>query len=155
MNSVSYVKGSSSITRLEVHVMFKTKYCHEVFDFKDFERRCREIFSDVAEKQKVIIEEIGFDKNHVHMVWLIRVYHSVAMLAKMFKGTSGRKLLQEFPEIKRKYFYGSGLWSGVIFGEGVGRAPEGARKYVREQGAKKQSTLDKFMPPVYSERSER
>src|SRR3989338_1412118 len=118
-----FIRGSSSYVRLEVHVTFKVKYCHKVFDFVEFRTRCEQIFCEVAENEKVVVEEMGFDRDHVHMVWFIRVYHNLADLAKKFKGTSGRKLLKEFPYIKKRFFWGSGLWAGEIFCDTVGKEP--------------------------------
>lgn len=129
-----YVRGSSSYTRLEVHLTFKVKYCHKVFDIPRVRERCEQIFRDVGAKEQVVIEEMGFDGDHVHMVWLIKVYHRVDLLAKAFKGTSGRKLLGEFPELKRQYFWDSGLWSGVIYGDSIGKDPDDMKSYVRGQG---------------------
>ena len=141
------IKGSSSITRLEAYVSFKVKYCHKVFDYVEFKKRCEEIFYKVAEKQDLIIEEMGFDRNHVHMTWLMRVYHRVDQLSKALKGTSGRKLLKEFPEIKKKYFWGSGLWSGVIYADSIGKDPIMMNNYVKNQGVslKYQKTLKNFI----------
>ena len=53
--------GSSSITRIELHVSYKVKYCHKVFDITEFKNRCEEIFRAAAENLKVIIKEMSFD----------------------------------------------------------------------------------------------
>lgn len=142
-----YVRGSSSYTRLELHLTFKAKYCHRVFDIPEFRKRCEQIFREVGAKEQVIIEELGFDGDHAHMVWLVKVYHRVDLLAKAFKGTSGRKLLREFPEVKRQYFWGSGLWSGVIYGDSIGKNPTDMKSYVRNQGrrAKGQKTVAEYL----------
>ena len=64
---------------------------------------------------------------------------------KAFKGTSGKKILQEFPEIKRKYFWGSGLWGGQAYGDSVGRDPTIIRNYVKNQGVgRKEMPLSTF-----------
>ena len=49
------------------------------------------------------------------------------------KGVSGRKLLQRFPEIKKKYFWGSGLWSGTKYVYSVGRDKKDIERYVAKQ----------------------
>jgi putative transposase len=131
-----FIRGSSSYTRLEEHVCFKAKYCHRVFDYPAFRVRCEEIFREVAEEQNVVIHEMGFDGDHVHMDWQIRPVHSLSKLAKAFKGRSGRKLLDEFPQFKREFFWGSGLWAPTIFGDTVGRDPDQIKTYIREQGKK-------------------
>src|SRR3989344_595720 len=64
----NFVRGSSSIVRLEVHVSYKVKYCHKVFDFVDVKNRCEVIFREVAAEMRIEIKEIGFDRDHVPMV---------------------------------------------------------------------------------------
>ena len=100
-------RGSSSVTRIELHVSYKVKYCHKVFDISEVKQRCQEIFFEVAALRRITIKEIGFDGDHVHMDILILHTQRLCDVNKAFKGTSGKKLLREFPEIKRKYFYHS------------------------------------------------
>ncbi len=132
-----FVRGSSSVFRIEAHLSFKTKYCHDVFDIVEFKDRCTELLLEAAAEMGVEITEIGFDRNHVHMdiQWML-ITLSVDQIAKKLKGTTGRKLLQEFPGVKKRFFWGSGLWSPVIYGDSLGREPEQLREYIRNQGIK-------------------
>ncbi|MBS3053133.1 MAG: IS200/IS605 family transposase [Candidatus Aenigmarchaeota archaeon] len=140
-----FVRGSSSVTRLEIHVCYKVRYCHEVFDFVEVKQRCQEIFFEVAALHRIKIVEIGFDRDHVHMDIVIRNTHRMCDVDKAFKGTSGRKLLKEFPEIKRKYFWGSGFWGSQGYGDSVGRDPTVIRNYVKNQGkGRKELSLKNF-----------
>jgi len=128
------VSYSSSIGRLEIHVSFKIKYCHRIFDSTEIKNRCKSIFEEVASTYKIFLKELGFDRDHIHMVVMLNPSMSVSSMAKLFKGTSGYKLLKEFPELKRKFFWGSGLWSPVIYFDSVGQSPELISNYVRNQG---------------------
>jgi len=83
---------------------FKVKYCHPVFRIKQIADRCKEIFYEVADKNDIVIKEIGFDRDHVHMIVKLNPSISVSDMAKLLKGTSGYNLLKEFPYMKRKYF---------------------------------------------------
>ena len=143
-----FVRGSSSVFRIEAHMSFKTKYCHNVFDIMEFRDRCEELMLEAAAGTGVEITEIGFDRNHVHLdIRWMRITLSVDRIAKKLKGTSGRKLLREFPGIKRRFFWGSGLWSPVIYGDSLGREPEQIRSYIRGQGKKSsvhETTLTRF-----------
>ena len=59
--------------------------------------------------------------------------------AKLLKGTSGYRLLKEFPQMKSKYFWGSGLWGSQVYFDSTGRDADDMRAYVRNQlGNKKQ-----------------
>ncbi len=143
---MEFVRGSSSITRLEFHVSYKVKYCHEVFDFVEVKQRCQEIFFEVAALYRIQIIEMGFDGDHVHMDIQIRHTHRTCDVDKWFKGTSGAKLLKEFPNIKKKYFWGSGFWGKQTYWDAVGRDPEIIKNYVRNQGKqRKEKSLKMFL----------
>lgn len=143
---MEFDRGSSSVYRLEFHVSYKVKYCHKVFDFVEVKQRCQEIFYEVAALLSVAIKEIGFDGDHVHMILRARNTFTPCKVDKAFKGTSGRKLLKEFPEIKRKYFWGSGFWGKQAYWDGVGRDPEILGNYVKNQGKhRKERTLKAFL----------
>ena len=129
-----FVSYSSSIGRLELHISFKAKYCHKIFNSDLVKNRCKQIFDEVASKNNIVIKEIGFDQDHVHLIVQLNPSMSVSQAAKLLKGTSGRKLLQEFPFMKSKYFWGSGLWSPTVYFDSIGQDPEQISNYVRNQG---------------------
>ena len=132
-----FVRGSSSVFRLEAHMSFKIKYCHNVFDIVEFKVRCEELLLSAAAEIGVEVTELGFNRNHIHIdIRWMRITLSVDQIAKKLKGTTGRKLLKEFPSVKRRFFWGSGLWSPVIYGDSLGREPDQIRDYIRNQGRK-------------------
>ena len=128
-------KYSSSLGTLTVHVSYKIKYCHKIFKYDRIKARCEEIFLEVAEEYGFIIVEIGFDEDHVHLIIDAGVKYSMDEIAKLLKGTSGRKILAEFPELKKAFFWKSGMWNPVIYFDSVGeKTNEGASHYVAMQG---------------------
>ena len=131
---------------LEVHVSFNVKYRHTVFDNYAFRARCAELLAAAAASIGVVIVEMGFDRDHVHMVLRLRSTHSLSGVAKTLKGGSARALLTEFPEIKKRFFWGSGLWSGALFGDSVGREPDAIRAYVRNQGKPRAPAMNATRP---------
>ncbi len=94
---------SSSVGRNVLHLSFKTKYCHNIFNFPEVQKRCEEIFQEVCIKRRWIIREIGFDQDHVHIT-IDAGTDRQKDVAKALKGTTGRKLLNEFPGIKKPTF---------------------------------------------------
>jgi len=126
------IRYSSSLGRAVFHIGFKAKYCYKVFSFEQVRNRCKEIFLSVAEKYKITIYKIGFDDDHVHLEADIGI-KSIPEVAKLFKGTSGYMLLKEFPWLKRKFFWGSGLWSPVVFFDSVGQNHELISVYISSQ----------------------
>ncbi|HIG96979.1 MAG TPA: IS200/IS605 family transposase [Candidatus Aenigmarchaeota archaeon] len=144
---MEFDRGSSSVYRLEFHVSYKVKYCHEVFDIPEVKARCQKIFYEVAALHGITIIEIGFDGDHVHMDIRMTRSHNPCDVDKWFKGNSGRKLLAEFPQVKKRYFWGSGFWGGQAYWDSVGREPEVIRNYVKNQGVgRKEISLRSFLP---------
>lgn len=132
MRKEELVRRSSSIGVLDVHVSFKVKYCHEMFEHVEVREECSRIFDEVAKKYGIEVKRKGFDENHVHMV-LDQGLRSIPDVAKLFKGTSGRKLLKKFKWMKKQKFWGSGFWSPAVYFHGVGRDFDGMVKYTEKQ----------------------
>ena len=123
-----------SISRLTVHLVWSTKYRYSVLQ-GDIKVRCRTILIQVCESEDVHILKGVVSKDHVHMHIDYRPSLSVSELVKKLKGRSSRKLQQEFPELKNRYWgrhfwaIGFGCWStGNITDEMVNEYLEHHRK---------------------------
>jgi len=128
-------KYSSSLGTLTAHVSFKTKYCHRIFKYPRIKARCEEIFREVSAEYGFLIVELGFDNDHVHLIIDAGVRYSMSEIAHALKGASARKILAEFPTLKRVYFWGSGMWNPTIYFDSVGeRTENSAQHYVAMQG---------------------
>ena len=126
------VKYAHGLKRIWVHMSFKVKYCHPIFDIKEVRESCQKIMLEVADTYNIEIKYIGFDNNHLHFIPDLGNY-SEPYLKKLFKGTTGRKLLQQFGWLKRKYFWGSGLWGRQYYCYGIGSDMRVLSKYVQKQ----------------------
>jgi REP element-mobilizing transposase RayT len=125
---------SSSVGRNVLHLSFKTKYCHNIFNFPEVQKRCEEIFREVCEKRRWALREIGLDQDHVHIT-IDAGTKGPEDVAKALIGTAGKTLLKEFPYRKKTYFWGSGFWSPIIFFDSLGeRAITDMDAYARNQG---------------------
>jgi len=118
--------------RIWVHISFKVKFTHEVFDIREFREACQKQMNEIFSTHKIECDRIGFDSNHFHAIVDLARW-DITTLVKIMKGISGKKLLSQFPEIKRKYFYGSGLWSGTKYVYSVGRDKLSIERYVAKQ----------------------
>ena len=135
------IRRSSSIGRHLMHVSFKVKYCHKIFKYERVESVCRNIFLQTAKDIGIDIQELGFDKDHVHMIVDIGI-KSIPEVAKYLKGRSGYKILKSFPWLKRRYFWNSGLWNPATYFDSLGNNENRLRNYVRDQGI--QMRLDAY-----------
>ena len=126
------VKYAHGLSRIWVHISFKAKYCHPIFDFKEIREECQNIIKEISDTKSIEIYTIGFDNNHLHLITDLGKY-SEPNLRKLFKGTTGKKLLEKFSWLKQKYFWGSGLWGRQYYCYSIGSDIRVLNKYVQKQ----------------------
>ena len=105
-----------TVSQLTVHIVWSTKYRYSVLE-GDVKIRCRSLLIQICESEDVVILKGVVSKDHVHVHISYRPSISLSTLVKKLKGRSSRKLQQEFPELKKRYWgrhfwaIGFGCWS--------------------------------------------
>ncbi len=111
-----YRKGSHSVSRLTVYVVWVTKYRYHVLK-GDIQSRCRDLSVQICNAENVRILKGVVSKDHVHVHLEYPPSMSVSELIKKIKGRTSRLLQQEFPTLGKKYWgrhfwaVGYGAWS--------------------------------------------
>jgi putative transposase len=79
--------------------------------------RVRAIIAQVAEEMGIQIVNGVLSSDHLHIFASIPPHIAVSDFVKMAKGRSSRKIQQEFPEIRKRYwgrhFWGRGYFSST------------------------------------------
>ena len=120
-----------SISSCKYHFVWCPKYRHEVLELVRDE--LAELFQGTAERfgHEIVSMEIATD--HVHLFVETGPKWSPAEIAKQFKGYSGRTILKRHPELKQRYFWGSGLWKdGYNVGTTGSVSEDVVRRYIEE-----------------------
>ena len=139
-----FVSHSSSVGRLWVHLAFKVKYCHKIFDLPEIKMRAETLLREAMNRYHIRCRELGIDRDHVHAVLDLGT-RSVSHVVKLLKGYTAKHLLREYSFLKRQYFWGSGLWNPSYYFDSLGRDIEELSAYVRKQGQPNtQRTLTMF-----------
>jgi len=108
--------GNHTISQLQIHIVWVTKYRYKVLKGK-IQERCREILIQVCDAEDIRILSGVVSKDHVHMHIEYSPSKSVSDIVKRLKGRSSRKLQMEFPELSKQYWgkhfwaIGYGVWS--------------------------------------------
>jgi len=108
--------GNHTISQLQVHIVWVTKYRYKVLKGK-IQERCREILIQVCDAEDIRILSGVVSKDHIHMHIEYAPSKSVSEIVKRLKGRSSRKLQMEFPELSKQYWgkhfwaIGYGVWS--------------------------------------------
>ena len=82
----------------------------------------------------VEIEEIGFDKDHVHFVMVIPPKYSISDVMAQMKSQSASALRSRYKWLSRVYFKENIVWSTGYFVSSVGANEEIIKNYVKYQG---------------------
>ncbi len=108
--------NSHSVSRLTVHLVWATKYRYSVLK-GDLQKRCRNLIIQICEAEDIVIMKGVVSKDHIHLYIEYLPSKSVSDIVKRLKGRTSRKLQQEFPDLKKRYWgrhfwaIGYGCWS--------------------------------------------
>ena len=108
--------GNHTISQLQVHIVWVTKYRYKVLK-GEIQKRCREIIIQVCDAEDIRILSGVVSKDHIHMHIEYAPSKSVSDIVKRLKGRSSRKLQMEFKELSKQYWgkhfwaIGYGVWS--------------------------------------------
>lgn len=81
-------------------------------------------------------DEIGTDKDHVHLHMIIPPKYSVSKVVETMKKNTSKSLQEKFSHFFNKLYWDQGgIWSTGFFVSTVGINEEIIRKYVQMQGA--------------------
>src|ERR1700709_736196 len=98
-------KGSHSVHQLHVHLVWSTKYRYDVL-VGDIQIRCRDLIRQSCDSLDIEILKGVVSKDHIHLHVSYPPKLSVSDIVKRLKGRSAKILLEEFSELKRRYWDG-------------------------------------------------
>ena len=111
---MQYDKGKHCVFYHRYHIVWSTKYRFKVLK-GDLRLRIREIVRQVCAENGVEIIKGVLSSDHVHMFVSVPPKLAISDLVRKMKGRSSRKIQQEFPQIRKRYwgqrFWGRGYFS--------------------------------------------
>jgi len=116
------------------HLVFPVKYRKALLS-SEVEKAIVEISGAISERYEIDFEQIGCDKDHLHILCSFHPKYSIGEVIRKFKSVTARELFKRFPDIKKD------LWGGEFCSSGYYAATVGeggnwsvVKKYVRDQG---------------------
>ena len=131
-------KGAHTKYDIKYHIVWITKYRYKVLSGK-IAYRLRELLRQGCEARNIIIVKGSISKDHVHMLVSCPPNISVSDMMQYLKGRSSKKLQEEFPELKKRY-WGQHLWATGYFCRTVGTVTD---EIIKEYIEKQEEELDK------------
>ncbi len=121
-----------------VHLVWVTKYRYPVLR-GDIQKRCRKLIIQICDAEDVRILKGVVSKDHVHMHVEYPSKLSISDFVKRLKGRTSRRLQDEFPKLKKRY-WGRHFWAKGYCVSTVGLDEDKVRRYVKWQQEKERRT---------------
>lgn len=127
-------KGYHCAYRTHYHFVFPLKYRKALLS-EPIVTTLKQITNDIQERYEIEIEQLGADRDHLHLLCGAHPKYAPGQLVRLYKSITARHLFQSHPELKKE------LWGGEFWSDGYYVATVGERgdwsvveRYVREQG---------------------
>ncbi len=104
-------KASHCAWQIHYHIVFPVKYRRGLLD-EAVVRVIMLISKEIEERYDIEFEQIGCDKDHVHILCTAHPKIVPGQIVRVFKSITARELFKKKPDLKRE------LWSGEFWTDG-------------------------------------
>ena len=134
-------KTSHSVYKIRYHIVTAVKY-RKVLLNRDIEECIRETLKGISERYEIMIDEVGFDGDHIHVFCGGPPRLSPLRVVSIIKSIIARRIFERFPRLKKDELWGGEFWSDGKYIGTVGKATseKTIRSYIRNQGKTKKET---------------
>ena len=108
-----YRTGAHTVYDIKYHVVWVTKYRFSVLS-GEIAMRARDIIRDICMQHEVRILKGHVSREHVHLFVSAPPRLSVSRMMQYIKGKSSRRLQEEYPTLRRRY-WGRHIWARGYF----------------------------------------
>ena len=134
-------KTSHSVYKIRYHIVTAVKYRKALLN-NEIEESITETLKGISERYEIVIDEVGFDQNHIHIFCGAPPGMAPLRVVSIIKSISARKIFERFPKLKKQELWGGELWSAGKYIGTVGEATseKTIRNYIRNQSTDKKKT---------------
>ena len=99
----------------------------------------KETLKGISQRYEIIIDEVGFDQNHIHIFCGAAPRIAPVRVISIIKSITARKIFEKFPQLKKEELWGGEFWSDGKYIGTVGEATseKTIRNYIRNQSLDK------------------
>ena len=110
---MEYRQGSHTKYKIEYHFVWATKYRYHMLQ-GDIALRVRELVRQTCERFEIYILRGVVSKDHIHILVSAPPSISPSDIMRRVKGRVSRKIFEEFPHVKKRY-WGKHFWARGYF----------------------------------------
>jgi putative transposase len=104
-----YRKGAHTVYDIKYHVVWVTKYRYKVL-CGEIALRARDLIREICMQRDIVILQGHVSQDHIHLLVSVPPHLSVSDMMQYLKGKSSRKLQEEYPSLRKRY-WGQHLWA--------------------------------------------
>ena len=132
-------KTSHSVYKIRYHLVTAVKYRKALLN-KQVEECIKEVLHGISERYEIVIDEIGFDENHIHIFCGAPPRMSPLRVMSIVKSITARQIFETFPRLKKEELWGGEFWSDGKYIGTVGEATseKTIKNYIRNQSLDKE-----------------
>ena len=131
-------KAPHCVYKIRYHIVTAVKYRKLLLN-PEIEQCIRQTMKGITERYNIVIDEIGFDQDHIHIFCGAKPSYSPSQVMDIVKSITARQIFKQFPKLKTQELWGGEFWSDGKYIGTVGETSneQQIKKYIRNQ------TLDK------------
>ena len=127
-----YRTSAHAVFDIKYHFVWITKYRYKILRGRVAER-ARDLLRQICQAREVVIVRGAVSPDHIHMLVSSPPDMAPAKIVQYLKGRSSRRLQDELPELRKRY-WGQHLWARGYFCASVGAVDEETiQKYIESQ----------------------
>lgn len=127
-------RASHCVYQTHYHIVFPVKYRKSLLS-DEVTLQIKLISIEIGERYEIEFEQLGCDKNHIHILCSFHPKYSIGEVVRKFKSITARELFKRFPQL-RKELWGGEFWSDGYYVSTVGERGDWrvVERYVKNQG---------------------
>lgn len=141
--SMELGKAPHAVYKIRYHFVTAVKY-RKVLLKPEIEGCIRETMKGINERYDIIIDELGFDGDHIHIFCGAKPQYRPSQVLQVIKSVTAKRVFRSFPRIREEELWGGEFWSDGKYIGTVGDATneEVIKRYIRNQNISK-SEMDR------------
>jgi putative transposase len=138
-------KTSHSSYKIRYHMVTAVKYRKALLR-NEVEECIKETMKGISERYEIVIDEIGFDQNHIHIFCGAHPSMAPMTILNIIKSITARRIFETFPKLKKEELWGGAFWSVGKYIGTVGEATNEkvVKRYIRNQSIDKSESENRI-----------
>lgn len=94
-------KSNHCAYQTHYHIVFPVKY-RKALLLPEVEKKIVGIAKEIGERYEIEFEELGCDKDHIHILCSFHPKYSIGEVVRKFKSITARELFKKYPKLKKE-----------------------------------------------------